>query len=566
LAPRALAAYNDWTFRHRRAEGERKTARVVRGLLLNRLAIGYAIGKLLQVMGCVLIIPFCLDVYHHFSLPFVQFVAIPEVFGFIAAIILSILLGTILTTICYSSRDLQGVREGFAIVTLGWIALALVGCIPFFTYFLGSEDPLSAIKVGRCFTDAYFEIMSGFTTTGATIIANIEGLPRSLLFWRSLTHWLGGMGIITLALAIFPAMGVSGYQMFRGEVPGPSAERLQPRLAETAKILWGVYLLLSVVETILLFAGGMSLFDSLCHTFGTMATGGFSTRNASIGAYNSNYIDWVVTVFMFLAGMNFLIHYRVLRGKYDDLFVNREFRFYAVTICACTICVTAILYYSGLPPADDAAGPFCHDAPVMEEFSGHIAAESAKLDSLYQCFRKAAFQVVAITTTTGYGTANFDLWPDICRFLLVVLMFCGGCAGSTGGGMKMVRIMVVLKTAGRELRKMSKPRLIAPLKIGDAAVNESTVINIAAFFILFMTLFVASALLLTLFVPDLVTAVTAAAATIGNIGPGLAGVGPTEHYGWIPCPGKWILIFCMLLGRLEIFTVLIAFNPATWKS
>lgn len=533
---------------------------------MNKLAVGYAIGKLLQVMGGVLLIPFSMAFYHQWNLPNVQLLLHPEVFGFMVAIFFSLSLGTILTKTCYSGKDLQGVREGFAIVTFGWIVLTFMGCIPFFTYFIGSEAPLFSIKTVQSFTDAYFETMSGFTTTGATILANIEGLPRSLLFWRSLTHWLGGMGIITLALAIFPTMGVSGYQMFRGEVPGPSAERLQPRLAETAKILWGVYLLLSVVEAILLCAGGMPLFDSLCHTFGTMATGGFSIKNTSIGAYNSNYFDWVITVFMFLAGMNFLIHYRVVRGQYKDLFTNKEFHFYTGTIIICIIIVTTTLYYNGLPPAEHSTTHFRHNAAAMEEFSQHVSEENNKLATFYQCLRRASFQVVSIITTTGYGTADFDVWPDICRFLLVILMFWGGCAGSTGGGMKMVRIMVVLKAAGRELRKMSKPRLIAPLKIGGVTVEEVKVINILTFFILFMGLFVISALLLSLFVPDLVTAITATSATIGNIGPGLAGVGSMEHYGWIPIPGKWILIFCMLLGRLEIYTVLIAFRPSTWKS
>jgi trk system potassium uptake protein TrkH len=533
---------------------------------LNKLAVGYAIGKLLQVMGGVIIIPFSMALYHQWALPKPQLLVSPEVCGFVVALFFSLVLGTALTKTCYSGKNLQGVPEGFVIVALGWIILTLMGCIPFFTYFIGSEAPFSLIKVTRYFTDAYFETMSGFTTTGATIITNIEGLPRSLLFWRSLTHWLGGMGIITLALAIFPAMGISGYQIFRGEVPGPSAERLQPRLAETAKILWGVYLLLSVVETILLCAGGMPLFDSICHTFGTMATGGFSIKNASIGSYNSDYFDWVITVFMFLAGMNFLIHYRVLRGQYRDPFTNKEFHFYTGTIVVCIIAVTAILYYNDLPSAEHSAVHFRHTSPTMEAFSQHVSAESSKLGTLYQCLRRAAFQVVSIITTTGYGTADFDVWPDICRFLLVILMFWGGCAGSTGGGMKMIRIMVVLKLVGRELRKMSKPRLIAPLKVGGITIDEVRVVNIMIFFILFIGLFVISALLLSMFVPDLVTAISAATATIGNIGPGLSGVGSMEHYGWIPLPGKWILIFCMLLGRLEIYTVLIAFRPSTWKS
>ncbi len=266
--------------------------------------------------------------------------------------------------------------------------------------------------------------MSGFTTTGSTVLTDIEALPRGLLFWRALTHWLGGMGIITLALAIFPAMGVGGYQMFRGEVPGPSADRLRPRLRETAAILWGVYILLTGLMTLLLMLGGMNLFEGLCHAFATLATGGFSTRNASVGAFGSAYIDWVVTLFMFLAGTNFLIHYQVIfRRNWSALRRNREFHFYLGTVVLVTLVFTMILWLGGLPDASESATHFQVEAPGAGAHAAHVAAEAEKVVKLPDALRVAAFQVVAIVTTTGFGTADFDIWPRTLGLILVVLMF-----------------------------------------------------------------------------------------------------------------------------------------------
>jgi trk system potassium uptake protein TrkH len=528
---------------------------------VNLRAVFYALGRLTQIMAAALLIPLGISLWDQQTLnPLTH----PESSAFLGTILLSLLLGTLLAALCRAARSEQGTREGFAIVTLGWVTLALLGSIPFVVYFLtqrsGSPGLLPA------FTDAYFEIMSGFTTTGATILTDIEALPRGLLFWRSLTHWLGGMGIITLALAIFPAIGVGGYQMFRGEVPGPTADRLKPRLAETAKVLWGVYALLSAAQTVLLMLGGMNLFDAVCHTFGTMATGGFSTRNSSIGAYNSAYIDWVVIVFMFLAGTNFLLHYRVLfRRDWTCLRTNREFHFYAGTIVVAILFATALLHFGGLPDAEVSHSHYQFAPRSVEAHAAHVAAQELEISNLPGAFRQAAFQVVAIVTTTGYGTADFDVWPRAIGLLLVVLMLWGGCAGSTGGGMKMIRILVVLKSAWRELARIVRPRLIAPLKIRGASLQEGMISNILGFFLLFVGLFVACSLIMTLFIPDLTTAVVSVAATIGNIGPGLSGVGSTQNYAWIPLPGKWVLILCMLLGRLEIFTVLVVLRPSFWR-
>lgn len=532
---------------------------------MNKGTVFYVTGRLMTVMAAIMVIPFAISFFYRIPDSFSGIFFDPEKLGFFLAIILSALVGFIIMLVFKTDRQLEGIKEGFAIVSVGWVTLGLLGAVPFMVYFLKMSGDYSVIGIIDSFTDAYFEICSGFTTTGASILSNIEAVPKGLLFWRSLTHWLGGMGIITLAIAIFPAMGVSGYHMFKGEVPGPTAERIQPRLAQTAAILWGVYALLTGAQTVLLMFGGMNWFDSLCHTFGTMATGGFSTRNASIGQYNSDYFDWVITVFMFLAGMNFLIHYRLIRGNLSDLIKNREFVFYFRTVVVAILITTAILYFNGVKHADDAHLHFRYEPRTHEDFVSHVEHEQDKISTLYGAFRRSSFQVVSIITTTGYGTADFDVWPDVLRFGLLILMFWGGCAGSTGGGMKMIRIMVVLKTGWRELQKIVKPHLVAPLKIGDSAMDEDRVINIGAFFIMFMVIFAVCSLLMMLFVPDFITAISAVAATIGNIGPGLNGVGSIENYGWIPIPGKWVLIVCMLLGRLEVFTILIALRPSTWQ-
>jgi trk system potassium uptake protein TrkH len=532
---------------------------------VKRGAVLYAIGRLMQILAAILFVPLGISIWDDLAAPGGRALESSESLAFAAAIVFALILGTALEWINRRARYEQGVREGFAIVTLGWVSLALVGAIPFLVWFLEQSGDFRPTAVLAAFTDAYFEVMSGFTTTGATILPDIEALPRGLLFWRALTHWLGGMGIITLALAIFPAMGVGGYQMFRGEMPGPSADRLRPRLRETAAILWGVYALLTGAETILLLLAGMNLLDALCHAFATMATGGFSTRNASVGAFGSATIDWVIILFMFLAGTNFVIHYRVLFHRdWRALRENREFHFYLGTVALAVLAMTAVLFLAGLPDAGSTAS---YQVAPREgaALAAHRDAEAAKVESLAGALRYGTFQVVSIVTTTGFCTADFDLWPRALGLILIVLMFWGGCAGSTAGGMKMIRVLVTLKASWRELKKVVRPRLVAPLKVRRAALQEPMVANIVGFFVLFVGLFVVGAVLMSFFVPDLVTAVSSVAACIGNVGPGLAGVGATQHYAWIPPAGKWVLILCMLLGRLEIFTVLVVLRPSFWR-
>ncbi|MDP8211931.1 MAG: TrkH family potassium uptake protein [Candidatus Zapsychrus exili] len=412
-------------------------------------------------------------------------------------------------------------KDGLAIVGLSWILLSAFGALPFF---------LSGSVAS--YSDAFFETVSGFTTTGATVISNVEILPRGILFWRSLTHWLGGMGIIVLFLALLPALGISGFQLFRAESPGIAVERIDPRIKETAKSLWIVYVLLSVLETILLMFGGMPLFDSLCHTFGTMATGGFSTKNASIGAYGA-YTQWIVIIFMFLAGTNFILHYQALRGKFKAFVKNEEFRYYLFLIIISVSIFTIVLA------------------------KGNISANP---------LRDAAFQVTAILTTTGYATADFDLWPHFLRFALIVLMFIGGCGGSTGGGMKIVRFFLSIKIAVRSIIQTIFPNAVLPLKFNSSACSEKLAVTVASYFIIFISLFFAGTIFLTISENcDIVSAFSASIAALSNIGPGLAKVGATQNYAWISVPGKWMLAFLMLAGRLELYSMLILFLPSTWK-
>ncbi|MCF7953390.1 MAG: TrkH family potassium uptake protein [Spirochaetales bacterium] len=418
-----------------------------------------------------------------------------------------------------------GIREAFAVVSLSWVLASAIGALPFF--FSGMVPS---------YTDAFFEAMSGFTTTGATILSEIETQPKGLLFWRSLTHWLGGMGIIVLSLAILPFIGVGGMQLFKAEVPGPTPEKLTPRIQKTAMLLWGVYVIISAAEVIALLLCGMDLYDSLTHTFGTMATGGFSPRNASIAAFESPLIEWVIIVFMFLAGTNFVLHYLGLRGKLKVFWKDEEFRFYVKISLACIIVFTLILML--------------------------IGGYSSPADAV----RDAAFQVVSIMTTTGYTTADFELWPHAARFLLLLLMFVGGCSGSTGGSMKQVRIQILLKRIGMELKRLLHPQGLQRLRFNNMVIKEDVLTSVTAFFILYMGLFAGSTILIiTLTGMDVESGIASIAATLGNIGPGLGKVGPIENYGFINIPGKWLLSFCMLLGRLELFSVIMLFVPGTWR-
>jgi len=456
-----------------------------------------------------------------------------------------IVAGAIAFRLLRPERFELGIREGFAIVTFGWIAAALVGCVPF------------ARIAGLCWPDAFFETMSGFTTTGASVLdprlalgdgsrlsGGIADLPKGLLYWRSLTHWLGGMGIVVLSLAILPFLGISGHQLYNAEMPGPTSDRLTPQIANSAKILWGVYALLSAAQTLLLWAGGMDLLEAWCHTCGTMATGGFSTRQASIGAYNSIYFEGVVALFMFLAGCNFILHYRALRGKPLLYFRDEEFRFYLGLVCAATALVAWQLIGR---PIVDTTGQAHPGTPA-------------------NALRFAGFQVVSLLTTTGFCTADFARWPAAAALLLVGLMFVGGCGGSTGGGMKHSRLLLLVKYSIERTRRWMFPHAISNVHLNGARVDTDTLHKTLSFFFLFIALFAFFALAMAwLEETDLVTAATASVACLSNIGPGLGKVGAMEAYHWLSAPGKLLLTAAMLLGRLELYTVLVVLLPAFWR-
>ena len=464
------------------------------------------------------------------------------------SMVISISVGLAAVAAFRKYRTNAGPREGFAVAAIGWITLAALGALPFY---IGDYIP--------SYIDSYFETMSGLTTTGASVLTSnggelptdIESLPNCILFWRSYTHWIGGMGIIVLSLALLPMLGVGGMQIYRAEVPGPMADKLVPRVRQTTKLLWSIYVLLSAAQCALLWAHpSMTLFDAMCHTFGTMATGGFSTHSTSIAYFDSAYIDIVVIVFMVLAGANFALHYAGLRGKIKAYIQDREFVFCVGVMAMVTAVSAAIL--------------------------------SVQYD-IGSAIRTAAFQVVSITTTTGFTTEDYNLWPVIIRLALVVMMFFGGCAGSTGGGMKSIRILLMFKQAGVEIRRLLHPQAVIPVRLGDKPVNDRVIQSVQAFIFLYIVIFVVASLLMTgvlMANPEsiqpagdqqaevssdtvVVTAITSVAATLNNIGPGLSHVGPgdTRAYSWVPPLGKILLIMCMLTGRLEIFTVVLLFTP-----
>ncbi len=445
-----------------------------------------------------------------------------EIVSFLIAMGITALAGLLLYLPIPKKRGDLTRRQAFLIVTFGWISASIFGAIPFY--------------VSELFThpiDALFETVSGFTTTGSSVLTALDAVPKGLLFWRAMIQWLGGMGIILLSIAILPFLGVGGMQLYRAEVPGPFLDKLRPRIAETAKILWQTYLLISGLEVVLLFLGGMNIFDSICHSFTTMATGGFSTKDTSIAFYG-HYHRIVITVFMFLAGTNFALHYRFLKGGYKGYWLDREFRFY----------LTLILVGIGLV--------FGYLLFVMGGGWGNRLED-------------AAFQVVSIMTTTGYATTDFGVWPSFCQYLLVFLMFIGGCAGSTGGGIKCIRIMLLFKYAQQELRRIIHPHAVTTVKLGEQNISQSVLNGILGMVILFMAIFVLASLAMSFLGLDIVTSISSVAATLGNIGPGLGLVGPAENYAHIPSIGKGILIFCMLAGRLEVYTIVILLFPEFWR-
>jgi trk system potassium uptake protein TrkH len=416
-------------------------------------------------------------------------------------------------------------REGFVIVSFSWISGAFFCAIPFiFSGLFGS------------FVDCIFESVSGMTTTGASILTDIEALPHGILFWRSMIHWLGGVGIVLFSLAILPLLGVGGMQLYKAEASVVGADRFASRVKEMARIILIVYLLFSVVLTVLLKLSGMSLFDSLIHMFGTVSTGGFSSHGTSVAYFDSAYIETIITVFMILGATNFALHYNFFKQGFKVYTKNAEFRFYIFLMAAATVAVTI-----------------------------NLSGGAGGIASLAESFRYSAFQVVSIITTTGYGSADFDAWPPLSRFIILALMFAGGSAGSTTGSIKCIRLVLLLKLGYKEIYRLIHPHAVIPVKLSGRVVPREVLRGVMGFTILYLIVFLVSSFILAALGIDLVSSIASAAATLANVGPGLGLTGPLSSYAMIPDLGKWVLILNMLLGRLEIYTLLILFVPAYWR-
>ena len=480
-----------------------------------------------------------------------------------------------------NARSTINKREGYLIVALVWVVFSFFGALPFY---IGGYIP--------SYTDAFFEAMSGFTTTGASILNEIEALPHGLLFWRSLTQWMGGMGMILLSIAILPIFGIGGMQLYAAEVPGPTPDKFHPRVKETAKRLWAIYTVYTLAETLLLMLGGMNFFDAINHSFTTMATGGYSTKQASVAYYDSAYIQYIIVLFMFLAGANFSLSYYAIKFKFNKVYKNEEFRYYFMFTVLFTLIIAIGLIFTNTSPKEEAAhkiekatstiGKYANQLTEnidsttlhnLKEESLHAKSDLKKIifqqdysfSSIEKAFRESLFQVVSVMTTTGYATADYLTWTPTLGILIFVIMFFGGSSGSTGGGIKIVRIVILFKNSAKEFSRLLHPKAVLPVRLNHRAVSPVIVANILAFIVFYFFTFVAGTLAISAFGIDFDTSMGATIACLGNIGPGIGDVGPSNNFAFLPDLAKWILSFLMLLGRLELFTVLVIFTPLFWK-
>ena len=478
----------------------------------------YIVGVLLIILGFSMLFSVgCSLIYGDGDLiPLLQSIAVTITSGLILVIF-------------FKSKDKKDLstHDGFAVVTLGWIAIVIFSAFPF--YFSGTLD----------YTNSFFEAMSGLTTTGATVLGHsdtlmIEELPHGILFWRSFTQFIGGMGIIVFSIAILPMLGMGGVQLFRAEVAGPVADKITPRVKQTAKLLWGIYVGFVLILCLILKIEGMSWFDAICHSFTTIATSGFSTKNISIAAYGG-LIQWTIIIFMFLAATNFSLHYYfIAKGKFE-YYKDHEFRVY-FGLCI----IFSILFFINI-----------------------VGTNKYQTDLL--SFRHSVFAAVSILTTTGFSTENFNEWPEMSKMLLFFLFFIGGSAGSTTGGMKIIRSILVVKYLLYEVRKLLHPKGVFNITIGENTIDDNVVRATLGFYLFYILIFVFTAMVLSMTGLDVTTALTASASAIGNIGPGLGSIGPTDNWGHLSDFAKWLTSFCMLLGRLEIFTVVVLFSRSFWK-
>lgn len=477
---------------------------------MNRAIIRFILGSVLKIEAVLMLLPCIVALLYQEQ----------EGISFLLVAFLSGILGIVLT-LNKPKNHVFYLKEGCIITALSWILLSIVGAIPFV---LTGEIP--------SFTDALFETISGFTTTGASILSDVEALSHASLFWRSFTHWIGGMGVLVFLMAIVPLSGGSNIHLMKAESPGPSVGKLVPKMKHTARLLYLIYFGLTIVEIVFLLAGGMPLFDSLTTTFGTVGTGGFGIKNNSIAGY-SPYLQWVITTFMILSGINFNAYYLILFKQFKKAFTMEEVRAYIAIIIAATSIIFVELVRTSMNTVD--------------------------------ALRHAAFQVGSIITTTGFATTDFNEWTQASRTVLVLLMFIGACAGSTGGGIKVSRFITVFKTVGKEINSYIHPRSIKKIKMDGKPIEHEIMRATNVYFITFLSLFILSVFLISLEEKDLITNFTAVAATINNIGPGLEMVGPTQNFAHFTPFSKYILMFDMLAGRLELFPMLLLFVPTIWK-
>lgn len=474
--------------------------------------IAYILGNIIRIEGALLAIPTFVAFWYKES---------HEAIAFIATIIACLMVGTLLIRREPQNKRIYG-REGFVVVALSWIVMSLLGAFPFY---------LSGTING--YINCFFETVSGFTTTGATILTEIEGLPMSILFWRSFTHWIGGMGILVFTLAIIPLGDDRTMYLMKAEAPGPMVSKLVPKVKSTAMLLYKIYIALTVIEMVLLLLGGMPLFDSIVNAFSTAGTGGFAIKNASIAGYNNAYFEYVITVFMLLFGVNFNLYYLMILKDVKNIWKNEELRYYIGIVFASIALITVNIY---------------HMYPTLES-----------------AFRHAAFQVAAIVTTTGFATANFDVWPEFSKTLIFCLTILGACAGSTGGGIKVSRVIILVKSAYREIKRIVHPRSVNLIKLDGAKIEEDIISGVTGYIVVYLLLLLGSFILISLDNYDFITSLTSVVTCLGNVGPGFAMVGPEENFLFFSGFSKVVLCMDMLLGRLEIFPIIMLFTPSIWK-
>lgn len=470
------------------------------------------IGIVIKYEAILLLLPLFVALYYRQS----------DAYAFLVTALITFPIGLILSKIKINKKEMYA-KEGFLIVGISWIIISFVGGLPFVI-----SGAIPSI------IDSFFETVSGFTTTGATILTEIESLPKGILFWRSLTHWIGGMGFLIFILALIPSLGSNTIHLLKAESAGPSPSKIVPKMKETAKILYLIYFALTILETVLLMFAGLSFYDAIIHALGTAGTGGFSNKNASVAAFNNPAAEWIITVFMLLFGVNFALYFYVIKGKIKEALMGEELRFYILTVISATVLITINIL----------------------DINGWNIGES---------IRQSAFQVSSIMTTTGYATTDFNLWPTFSKIILLVLMFFGGMAGSTAGGVKNIRIVILAKTVRREINKILHPKSVKCVKIDGRVVSEEVTSSVALYIVAYAMITLVAMFIVSIDGFDFTTTTTSVLTTINNVGPGFEMVGPVGNFSAFSGLSKIVLSLCMLIGRLEIYPILIMFSSSLWK-